>query len=49
MSGIERKIYKKPKITSKKIKINYFLTDMKFYNNVENLLIPNVFASGCGC
>jgi len=41
-----KKSYKKPKITSKKIKMNFFLTNRNFYGDVEDLLIPNVFASG---
>lgn len=38
-----KKPYNKPKIVSKKIKINFFLTNKNFMNDVEDLLIPNVF------
>lgn len=41
-----KKIYKKPKLSSKRIRINHFLTNRRFFGDVEDLLIPNVFASG---
>lgn len=41
--------YKKPKITHKKIRLNYFLSTIQPFTNIEDVLIPNVFASWCGC
>lgn len=40
---IDKLQYKKPKTSTKKIKINFFLTNRRFFSDVEDLLIPNVF------
>ncbi len=46
MKKKQKLYYKKPKITTKKIKTNFFLTNKHFFNDIEDLLIPNVFPYG---
>ncbi len=46
MQTRNKKTYKKPKITSKKIKMNLFLTNRHFMGQVEDLLSPNFFVAG---
>ena len=47
---MKKKVFVKPKITSKQIKVNYFLNSRFFnsYDKFKSDLIPNVYAqSGC--
>ncbi len=40
--------YQKPKIKAKKIKQSFFLTNRRFFDSLDALLVPQVFASGPG-
>lgn len=43
-----KEIYKKPSITSKKVKINFFDSQTRIFDSLDEILAPNVFAqSGC--
>lgn len=47
---MQKKTYQKPKVTIKRVKMNFFMTGTRFFDSFDELLAPSAFAqTGGGC